>query len=82
MISSTITSGAEGARGDAEALDAVEHLPVEIGGALRQHRHRAALAFGNLAQPLRIRRIRRADHDQGIDTGATFLTASWRLVVA
>ena len=41
--------------------------PVEIAGALRQHRDRAALAFGDLAQPLRVRGVRRADHDQGID---------------
>ena len=41
--------------------------PVEIGGALRQHRDRAAFALGDFTQPLRVRRIRRADHDQGID---------------
>ena len=41
--------------------------PVEIAGALRQYRNRATLALGHFAQPLRIRRIRRADHDQRVD---------------
>ena len=36
-------------------------------GALRQHRDRAALALGDFAQALRVRRVRRADHDQRID---------------
>ncbi len=41
--------------------------PVDIGRALHEHRARAARALGDLFQPLRVRRIRRADHDHGVD---------------
>src|SRR5215475_10659927 len=62
-----------GARGDAEALDALEALPVDVAGALRQHRNRTTLALGDFAQALRVRGIRRADHDQRIDDGRHLL---------
>src|SRR5579872_1313539 len=58
-----------GAGGDAEPGDAFEHRPVEIGGAVDQHRALAAFVLGDLAQALRVRRVRRAHHDHGVDHG-------------
>src|SRR3954471_17972892 len=43
-----------GAGSDAQARDALEARPVDVAGALCQHRNRAALALGDLAQPLRV----------------------------
>ena len=71
-----------GAGGDAERRDALEPRPVDLVGALDQHRERAAGALRHLAQPLRVGGVRRADHDHRVDRGATRFTASWRLVVA
>ena len=59
--------GRRRAGGDAERLDALELRPVDLGRALHQHRIAAAGALGDLLKPPRIRRIRRADHDQRID---------------
>ncbi len=82
MISSTITSGAEAPAVSAEAAMPPNVGPVDVGGALHEQRHRAAGALGDLDQPLRIGRVRRADHDQRVDARRDALTASWRLVVA
>ena len=67
MTSSTRTSGADAPAVIAEARDIAEHVPVDIGGALHQHRARAAGAFGDFLQPQRIGGIRRAHDDHGVD---------------
>ena len=67
MISSTSTSGAEAPAVMPSRCDVAEMRPVDVGGALHQHRARTAGALGHFLQPLRIRRVRRADHDHGVD---------------
>ena len=67
MISSTITSGAEAPAVMPRLLMPSKRDQSRSAGALRQHRDRAALALGDFAQALRVRRVRRADHDQRID---------------
>src|SRR3954447_15486981 len=46
--------GRRSAGGDAEALDTLEPRPVDIGRTLRQHGNGTALAFGDLAEALRV----------------------------
>ena len=48
-------------------IDAVEIVPVDVGGALHQHRARTAGLLGHFLEALRVRRIGRANHDHGID---------------
>ena len=67
MISSTSTSGADAPAVMPSERDVAELRPVDLGRALHQHRTRAAFALGDFPQPLRVRRIRRADHDHRID---------------
>ena len=55
------------ARGDAERARSAELLPVDIARRAARAPRLAAGAFGDFAQALRVRRIRRADHDHGID---------------
>ena len=52
---------------DADVLDAVEDRPVDIGRTLHQECKLAALALGDLAQTLGVRRIGRTHHDHRID---------------
>ena len=67
MISSTITSGADAPAVMPRLLMPSKRVQSRSLGALRQHRDRAALALGDFAQALRVRRVRRTDHDQRID---------------
>ena len=67
MTSSTSTSGAEAPAVMPSRAIAAELAPVDVGGALHQRGARAAGALGHFLQPLRIRRIGRADHDHGVD---------------
>lgn len=57
--------GGRGAGGDAHGFGAVQPRPVDVRGALHQIGARAA-AFGDLAQPERVRRVRRADHEHHV----------------
>ena len=57
-----------GAGGDADASrHPSKSRPVDLGGALDEHRLRAAGALGHLAQALRVGGVRRADHDHPVD---------------
>ena len=67
MISSTSTSGAEAPAVMPSVPMAPNCVPVDVGGALHQRGVRAAGALGDFLEPLRIGRVRRADHDHGVD---------------
>ena len=73
--------GRAGAGGDAERADAVEPRLVELAGVVDQMRARAVVAR-HLDQPLRVRRVARADHEHELALVASSRTAAWRLVVA
>ena len=66
----------------AERAHGAERAPVDFVDAGHELGDRAALAFGDFAQALRIGRIGGADDDHRLDLAAARLTASCRLVVA
>ena len=67
MISSTITSGADAPAVMPRLLMPSNMLQSRSLARCASTAIFAALALGDLAQPLRVRRVRRADHDQRID---------------
>ena len=75
--------GRRRAGGDAEARDRAEHRPVDVVGA----QHQRARAGSRRARPPPCRRCELEELGEpttiiASTIGATFLTASWRLVVA
>ena len=73
ITSSTRTSGADAPAVTPRRRDAGEARPVDLGGALDQHRERAAGALRHLAQPLRVGGVRRADDDHRVDLAGNAL---------
>ncbi len=70
------------AGGDAEARDRAEYRPVDVAGALHQRGARAAGALGHLLRRCVLEEFGEPTTIIASTIGATFLTTSWRLVVA